>query len=473
VNPKLIIVLSLAALGYICPPAFAQYPDLPYTTRTKGYAGWSSIVKGDNNTVGMAGATIAIPNSIAAMEGNPAGFAMDLGGLGAQINSNNLKDPYTAHGNSDITEFQGGVGTSAPPWGYGITYYSPSTEYVDSSEVSVRELRASIAHLLGNYASIGASLEYVKALRRFGDGDYNGGTLSFQIGGLYKLTDAWVVGASYSPQTDIGPAGAENPDPLGFNQSVKVPSLTSLGIAFVPDRFFKFGAALILVGGLDDTALLSDQTIAYGQSFTIEPRVGASYIIADYQNFKIELAMGSYYEESRVQGASNRFHGTFGLDLNPYFINTGVGTDIASGYKNWVASVGIDLVRTARTFGIIPKDTVPPYDGFFPPPFHHSPDGLPDGFTIGQTKTNAPPNVSDVENIVTGIPDKMVEKFGTPQQIAEAKKNQEIEDAKKAAAEKAAKKPVKKPRHRKKKRVPAQPTPAIKTVQPPSGNVSQ
>jgi hypothetical protein len=81
--------------------------------------------------------------------------------------------------------------------------------------------------------------------------------------------------------------------------------------------------------------------------------------------------------------------------------------------------------------------------------------------------------VSDVENIVTGIPDKMVEKFGTPQQIAEAKKNQEIEDAKKAAAEKAAKKPVKKPRHRKKKRVPAQPTPAIKTVQPPSGNVSQ
>ena len=432
-TPKIIFC---SALLIATSSAFAQYPDLNYT-RTKPYAGWSSIVKGDNNTVGMAGATIAIPNSIAAMEGNPAGFPMFLGGLGAQINSNNLKDSRTSHGDSDITEYQGGVGTSTPPWGYGITYYSPSTEFVDNSEVSVRELRVSIARLIGKDASIGASLEYVKALRKFDGSDFNGGTLSVQVGGLYKLTDQWVLGASYSPEVDIGPAGSENPDPFGFNQEVKVPSLTSFGLGFVPNRFFKAGASLIVVGGLSDTALLSDQTIAYGQKVTLQPRLGASCILAEYRAFKVELAIGSYYEEAREAGSANRFHGTFGLDVNPSFINTGIGTDIASGYKNWVASVGIDLVRTARTFGVIPQDTVPPYDGVFPPPFQHSPDGLPDGFTIGQEKTTAPPNATDVKNIVTGIPSKMVEKFGTPAQVEEAKKS----DAIKAQTDETAKKP--------------------------------
>ena len=415
----------IALLGMVtASSAFAQYPDINYTNRTKPYAGWTSIVKGDNNTVGMSGATVAIPNSIAAMEGNPAGFAMFLGGLGAQINSNNLKDPHTAKGDSDITEYQGGVGTSAPPWGFGVTYYSPSTEYVDNSQVSLREARVSVAHLIGKDASIGASLEYVKALREFGAGDFNGGTLSFQVGGLYKMSDQWVLGASFSPEVDIGPAGSENPDPFGFNQTVKMPSLTTVGVAFVPNRFFKAGAEFVLVGGLSDTTLLSDQNIAYGQSRTLQPRFGTSYIIAEYQALKIELATGSYYEVSRVGGTSNRFHGTFGLDVNPWFINTGVGTDIASGYKNWVASVGIDLVRTARTFGVIPKDTVPPYSGFFPPAFKHSAEGLPDGFTLGQEKKVAPESVTDVKNIVTGIPDKMVEKFGTPEQIQAVKNTQ-------------------------------------------------
>lgn len=420
---KTILVLCFSL---VTSPGYAQYPGLGYTQRTKPYAGWTTIVKGDNNTVGMAGATIALPNSIAATEGNPAGFSMFLGGLGAQVNSNNLNDPRTTRGNADMEEYQGGVGTSDPPWGYGITYYSTSTEYVDSSQVSVRELRASVARLIGKGASIGVSLEYVKALREFGTSNYNGGTLSFQIGGLYKLTDHWIVGASFSPETDIGPAGPEAPNFYGFNQAVKVPSLTSLGLGFVPNRFFKLGASLIMAGAVSDTALLSDQNIAYGQKINLQPRIGASCVLAEFQSFKVELAMGSYYEESRVEGTANRFHGTFGLDMNPYFINTGIGTDIASGYTNWSASIGIDLVRTARTFGIIPKDTVPPYDGFFPPPLVPSADGLPDGFTLGVEKTTAPPTVKDVKNIVAGIPDKMVEKFGTAQQQQEVRKAQSV-----------------------------------------------
>src|SRR4051812_10462595 len=73
--------------------AFAQSSGLAYPVRYRPYSGWTAIVKGDNNTIGMAGATVALPNSIAAMESNPAGLAMSLGGLAAQINSFTLKDP--------------------------------------------------------------------------------------------------------------------------------------------------------------------------------------------------------------------------------------------------------------------------------------------------------------------------------------------------------------------------------------------
>ena len=144
---------------------------------------------------------------------------------------------------------------------------------------------------------------------------------------------------------------------------------------------------------------------------------------------------GPYAEVSRIQNNSNRLHGTFGLDINPYFVNTGVGTDYASGYRNWVATIGVDLVRTARTFGIIPPDPVPAYDRFFPPPFVESADGLPDGFTIGQKKSTAPPNADDVKNIVTDIPKKLAEKFGTPEQVAESK-NDTKNELKKEQAEK-------------------------------------
>ena len=78
-------------------------------------------------------------------------------------------------------------------------------------------------------------------------------------------------------------------------------------------------------------------------------------------------------------------------------------------------------------------------------PLVESADGLPDGFTIGQEKTISPPSANDVKNIVTGIPEKMVEKFGTPEQIAEAKKAADEAAKKEALAKKPRrKKPVKK-----------------------------
>ncbi|HUP57154.1 MAG TPA: hypothetical protein VM598_06855, partial [Bdellovibrionota bacterium] len=48
---------------------------LPYGTRTKAYSSWMPSARGDINTIGMAGATLALPLSISAAEANPAGYA--------------------------------------------------------------------------------------------------------------------------------------------------------------------------------------------------------------------------------------------------------------------------------------------------------------------------------------------------------------------------------------------------------------
>ena len=395
--------------------AEAQYSGLSYPRRTQPYSGWTSIIQGDTNTIGMAGATVALPNSISAMEANPAGFAMTLGGVSAQINSSTLKDPDLNRSGTDLKEYQWGLGTNTPPWGFGITYYAPSSESVMNSEVSVRELRFSVARFLSPRTSIGMALQYDKGIRHFDGNDFSSSHISFQIGALYRLENHWILGASFTPAIDISPSDdVSDASTFGFNQTIRIPSLTSVGVGFMPNRFFRAGASLTLVGGTPDTALLYDQTINYGQILTLQPRIGASYVLVDYHFIKVELAMGSYFEVSRIAGQSNRLHETFGFEVNPWFINTGIGTDVAERYKNWFVSIGIDIVRTFRTFEIIPKDTVPPLNGSFPSMLKISANGLPDSFTEGEKKTSSPVSAKQVQQIIENIPNRIEERFSSP-----------------------------------------------------------
>jgi hypothetical protein len=386
--------------------AQAQIPGINYPQRFFPYQGWSAIARGDTNTIGMAGATVALPNSISAIEANPAGLAMTLGGLAAQINSYSIRDPEVNRSTEDSSEYQWGVATSVPPWGFGISYYSPKSELVSDSEVSVRQLRMGAARLIGQNLSIGLSLETHSAIRSFDHRVYNAVKIGWRLGALYKLEDHWVLAATYVPGIDIG-RGAEtaigNPS-SGFNQSVVEPQILAVGIGFMPNRFFKAGFSMQFVGGTPGTRLLYDQTIGFGENFSVQPRVGGSYVLLEYDWLKAELAAGTYYESTRIGNKDGRLHGTFGLEVNPWFVNTGVGGDFAPHYKNFSVSIGVDIVRTLRFFAIIPRDQVPPYDGYLPPIREISADGMPEGFTQGEEKTVGAASAGDVKQIVEEIP---------------------------------------------------------------------
>jgi hypothetical protein len=428
----------------------------PYATRTKDYSSWSPASQSDTNTTGMAGATVALPSSISSAEYNPAGYAMETGSLSAQINRISITDKRIQPDGQSIDSSQWGLGLSPPPWGFSLSYYSPMTES-DSyfspntfdplkTEVSLKELRATVARSFWNgHVAIGVSAELDKAVRELGSFSYNSYAPSFALGALFRMQDHFIFGVSYLPPLTIG-AAPNQPDQAelpGFNRAVLRPSQLDFGVGWVPNRFFKAGASLSYVGDTANTALLYDQSVITGATPTWVPRLGASYVLAEFSNFKSELALGSYYASSRLEGESNRFHATSGWDINPYFINIGLGFDLASDYKNIMIGVGIDIVRTLRTFNIIPKDPTPPLNGFLPNAKHISADGLPDTMTIGEKKSNHPVSLGDVKQIVEELPTNISDKVkGIPTTV-------EKKEAK------AAKK--KHPKKRKKKKPPEQP----------------
>ncbi len=417
---------------------------LPYSTRTRDYSSWTPATYGDINTIGMAGATLAVPISISAAEFNPAGFAMLTASVSAQINSLSLDDNTIQRSGDPIKNSQWGFGVSPGEWGFSLSYYSTETEsgtYVSTNtedatraEVSMKELRLTIARSFFDHrVALALSPEVLKAVRQLDDASSNAYGVSYVLGGLYRLPMHFLFGVSYMPETKVGPA--PNPDEQnvmpGFNRTVVRPSLLGFGFGWIPNRFFKIATSLTYVGSTENTALLADQSVITGANATWVPRVGASYIIAEYANLKVEGAVGCYYEVSRLSDGYNRLHATAGIEFNPYFINLGAGFDFSSGYRTLIFSSGFDIVRAARAFDIIPKDPVPPYNGMRPNINHISADGLPNGFTSGEKTQYKSPDVTQVEKIVEDAPGNIAKKVEGEKTTVEIKEDKDKKEQKK------------------------------------------
>jgi hypothetical protein len=414
----------LAGAGILGFASLADAFVLPYTDRTQDFSAWTPATQGDTNTIGMAGATVALPTSISSAEPNPAGYAMMTASVSAQINNTNFNDSRLQRSGESLTSQQWGLGVSPDKWGFAIAYYSPQTEsgtYVApaigdavKSEVSLKELRFTVSRRLWDESlAVGFAFEIAKAVRELGDASANAITPSFQLGILKRFPSHLTLGASFVPELRVGPAG--HPDDQnaipGFNRAVVRPSLLSFGAGWIPNRYFKVGTSLTAVGRTVNTALFADQSVTTGASMTFVPRAGASYVVAEYAHFKMEAALGGYYESSRLSNQADRLHATLALDVNPSFINLGAALDLAAGYHAYIFSTGIDIVRTARFFKLIPPEPVPPYNGKFPPPAKVSPEGLPAGLTADEHKKYEEANVTEVGKIVSKVPENLQKKL--------------------------------------------------------------
>jgi len=411
-------------------------PFFSSPVRTHNYSGWNSAIQGDINYTGMAGATVAVPDSLSGAEANPAGFAMTVTSISAQISSNTTRDPHIQQsGNDTYNTNQWGLAVSPPPWGFGMNYSVPSIESGDyvspntghdlKTEVSVEAFRVGVAHaFFQSKLSLGIDIGFSSATRNLGPYSFGGTALNTEFGALYRLHDRILIGASFQPGSTIKPSGsAQTQTELpGFNQAILMPSVFAVGVAWVPNRFFKLGTDLHIVGTTPNSALLANENEIVGASWTLQPRLGGSYRFAEFKNFTLEYQLGTYFETSRIEGVSDRLHGTTSLEMTAWFVNTGVGFDYADQYQNFILVVGIDVIRTLRVFDIIPNDPSPPYQGFFPPPTRQVPEGLPQGMTDGEPRTDTPISVQDATRIIKNIPTRIQQKV-SPKQKQKKKKN--------------------------------------------------
>ena len=423
--------------------ARAELLPLPYSARTLPYSGWTPASRGDTNTIGMGGATLALSSSISAAESNPAGYAMVSGSLSAQINQTTFEDRRLQRSGESIRSREWGLAVSPPPWGFSIAYYTPISEsgtyglpatgQAVTTEVSLGEYRATAARaFLDQTLSIGVGIQYLQAYRELADQHFNSSGWGTTWGLLYRLPLHVIVGASWSPAVRVAPSGNGVPLLPGFDQPVLRPSQLGGGVGWLPNRFFKVGASLTYVGATENTALLADQAVRIGEASTWVPRFGVSYVLAEYTHFKSEAAAGSYFEQSRLSGQSNRLHMTAALEANPYFVNVGAGFDLSSGYQNFMLSVGIDIVRTLRTLKIIPNDPVPPANQAFPTPGVNDPNGLPEGVTHGEGPSTQGPSVKEIGRIIKETPGNIAAKVnGEPTTVEVQEKAKKAKHKKK------------------------------------------
>ena len=194
-----------------------------------------------------------------------------------------------------------------------------------------------------------------------------------------QLPRRFLLGTSFSTPLHYSGAGEEMQEPIslpGFFQAVEVPWRASLGLGFIPNRFFRADVTLHLLGASAHTALLRDEQARVGERVTPQPHIGAAYVFADFKELKATLFLGSYFEVTRIAGTDNRLHGTGGVEARLWIFTLGAAVDGASRYQNYIVSVGVDVFGVLARLKMIPTFYTPPAGGMFPRPYTFSDAGL-------------------------------------------------------------------------------------------------
>ncbi len=402
------ITLLVLSVSWVSPTFGATTTPLPYTVRTRPYDGWSSSVRGDIRTLGLAGATVGLADTYIASIDNPAGLAMTMEGIGLQISGNQIQDGYLQEFDQSFRSRQIGGTGSAYPWGFSLGWFTPHQESQNYSigggppvflETVTRLFAVSAARVFANNRfSVGASLIFGQGEETVGTSTVSSFALGGNIGAMYRFDSKWLLGASYGTSMHYAGDTNLNPSdgPAAFYQPIESPWRATVGAGYIPNRFFRFGFGFYGVGPIQDAALLSNQNTSVGKHFTLSPRMGTDYLLTEFKEFRARAGLGTYFETSRIEGTPNRLHATGGVDFKVWIFDLGWGIDYARDYRNYITSLGVDVIKLMRKTGLIPPDAGPPSAGFFPPPFHQSDDGLPRALVKEWHNSYPQPDIIDI-----------------------------------------------------------------------------
>lgn len=424
-----LISLPFLALATLLAHSFAQADTLRYTHRTHEYNGWSTTVSGDVRTVGMAGATVGLPDSYLSSRDNPAGLALLMDDADENYSNNQISDGRIQERIYPIDMGSFGLAAAFYPWAFSVGYVTTSREgmpyaLLNSNEVptvgiSSREWRLAASRVFFNKrVSLGASFNFGRATEDLtfeqsdtedlSGSEYETG-LTFGI--LGQLNKNVLLGLSFAlPMTyEFTDASGPATPIAGFYKPLTTPGRVGVGIGWVPNRILRADMSLIAVGRTRGAALLRDDTSMVGQNFTVQPRAGLAYIFADYNEFRGTSFVGSYFEMTRTAGTSSRLHFTGGVEIKPWILTLGAGVDLAPRYSNILLGFGIDAIRIAQKLSIIPKPYPLERKGLFPSASGLSDEGMPRGLVERWRPTGPDMNVIKVIGDIPSRTEKKVE----------------------------------------------------------------
>ena len=375
----------------------AAQPALPYTVRTLSFNGLGTSVHGDIRSVGMGGASAGLSDTSLAAIDSPAGLAMTVGASDVHFVSDSIRDGNVQSFGTNIDTNSVGVALGLYPWALSVGYLSPYREEADYTLrplldpphliVSTREIIVSAARLFAHdRLSFGLTLVLGQAERTIElgsakrvDQSFFSYTAGAAFGAMVRLPRRFLVSTSFgTPMHYDGASGSAEARIAipGFFRAVEVPWRISIGLGFIPNRFFRADFTLHVLGSVDDVALVRDQAARVGRRVTPEPHIGLAYVFADFKELKATLFVGSYLELTRIADTDNRLHGTAGIEARIWIFTLGAAVDEASHYENGIVSFGADIFGILARLKVIPTGYASPRGGMFPRPWLFSDEGL-------------------------------------------------------------------------------------------------
>ncbi len=340
----------------------------------------------------MGGATLGLADTFLATTDNPAGLGMTLNQGDDNWSTTRVRDGNVQLMDNRIETLNAGVALQMYPWGFSAGYFIP---YREQSHVQYgsriyelsfhqREFHAAAGRVFwDNRVSFGALLNISQArtqifdLQTGYDITNTSTAIGFTLGSSLQLPGRLIFGMMLQTPRyyEIGlEENALSPIP-GFFQAGYSPWKSGAGLGWIPNRFFRADISYFFIGTTPDTALLANDNVSVGKHVTLQPRMGLSYVYADFKNFKATAFGGGYLEIPRIEDKATRFHPTFGTEIKPWIFNLGFGLDVSSNYKNYVASLSVDVFKTMEQLSLIRFNQAPP-GGFVPSPFFMDDVGL-------------------------------------------------------------------------------------------------
>ncbi len=355
---RFLAALTVAALA--AAPTFAYGAPAAYSL-------YSGTIRGDVRIVGMGGATTALPDDYFGAVNNPAGPALTLKGIDLQLTGSGIEDHLQTNPGTSVTAVTTGVAMLFSDFGASIGTAVPFEAISPSLEdIYLREYRPTIsAAFFDHRLAIGFGL----AFEVLNETESSLSGLRTSFGALYRFPKRILVGLSYSPSLLMGP------DAQG--RYFSLPHDASIGVAWIPNRSFRGGVALHWLAAEQDTVRFHDPSEIVGATPAMQVHAGFSYELLSFRKTEALVYSGTYLESTRsVEGS--RLHYTAGFELTPWLLDASVGLDVASGYRNIMGSIGLNVAAILRGVHVMPASVPPPPAGALPRPFEVSDDWLPE-----------------------------------------------------------------------------------------------